>query len=94
MSLTIRFVGSLRAASSRSKITLQFEKDVSLREVVERVVKEQPKLKKALIDSELEDPRTNVLILVNGKDISVLNGLDTALNKGDEVVLIPFVHGG
>jgi molybdopterin converting factor small subunit len=31
---------------------------------------------------------------VNGKEISVLNGLDTVLKDGDEVVFVPVVHGG
>ncbi len=47
-----------------------------------------------LIDPELEDPRPNMLILVNGKEISVLNGLRTDIKNGDEIVLIPVVHGG
>jgi molybdopterin converting factor small subunit len=47
-----------------------------------------------LIDPELENPRPNTLILVNGKEISVLNGLDTMLEDGDEVVFVPVVHGG
>jgi molybdopterin converting factor small subunit len=31
---------------------------------------------------------------VNGREISVLNGLDTILKDGDEVVFVPVVHGG
>jgi len=34
------------------------------------------------------------LILVNGREISVLNGLETKLKDGDEISLIPVVHGG
>lgn len=73
---------------------LEFDRTVSLREVVTRIIEEQPKLKQALIDPELNDPRTNVLILVNGKEIGVLEGLDTELKDGDELTLIPVVHGG
>jgi molybdopterin converting factor small subunit len=47
-----------------------------------------------LIDPELDDPRTNALILVNGKEVSVLQGLNTKIKDGDELVLIPVVHGG
>ena len=53
-----------------------------------------PELKRSLIDRQLEDPRTNALILVNGREISVLNGLETKLNDGDDVVFVPVVHGG
>jgi len=53
-----------------------------------------PVLKRSLIDQQLEDPRPNALILVNGREISVLNGLETNLKDGDEIVLVPVVHGG
>lgn len=94
MPVTVRFIGSLRASAGRSRFTLELKKTTSLREVITRIVDEQPKLKRALIDPELDDPRTNALILVNGKEISVLGGLDTKLKDGDELVLIPVVHGG
>ena len=94
MVITIRFIGSLRASSKKNKLSLDFENAVSLREVVNKLIEEQPKLRRALIDSELDDPRTNVLMLVNGKEIGVLNGLETKLKDGDELVLIPVVHGG
>jgi molybdopterin synthase sulfur carrier subunit len=94
MVITIRFIGSLRASSKKSKLSLNFENAVSLREVVNKLIEEQPKLRRALIDSELDDPRTNVLMLVNGKEIGVLKGLETKLKDGDELVLVPVVHGG
>jgi molybdopterin synthase sulfur carrier subunit len=92
--VTVRFIGSLRAFAKKSKITLEFPKTVLVREIITRIVEEQPRLKRALIDPELDDPRTNSLILVNGKEISVLEGLNTKLKDGDEVILVPVVHGG
>jgi len=53
-----------------------------------------PRLKRILIYSELEDPRPDTLIFVNGKEISVLNGLETMLKDGDEVIFIPVLHTG
>ena len=50
--------------------------------------------KRLLVDPELNDPRPNALILVNGKEINVLKGLETELKDGDEVTLIPVSHGG
>ena len=94
MVLTIRFIGSLRASSKKSKLTLELEQTVVLKQVVKKIVQGQPKLKRALIDPELDDPRTNVLMLVNWKEISVLDGLETKLKDGDELVFIPVVHGG
>jgi len=94
MEVTVKLIGSLRAFSSKSRIILKFGKTARLREAIDRLIEEQPKLRKALIDPELNDPRTNVLMLVNEKEINVLNGLDTTLKDGDTLVLVPVVHGG
>lgn len=92
--VTFKFLGSLRNISRKSKITLNFEAPISLREAVKRIIEELPTLQKALIDQELGDPRPNSLILVNGKEISTLKGLETVLRDGDNVVFIPVLHGG
>jgi len=47
-----------------------------------------------LIDPELNDPRPNVLIMLNKKEISALNGLETGVKDGDKLVLLPVSHGG
>jgi molybdopterin synthase sulfur carrier subunit len=94
MVITVRFIGALRSVSGKSKCSIKADDGASVREVLDKLVEEKPKLRRALIDSELDDPRPNALILVNGKDISVLNGLETLLKSGDEVVFVPVLHGG
>jgi molybdopterin synthase sulfur carrier subunit len=94
MAVTVRFIGALRSVSGKGKITIKIANSVSLREFIKKIVNEKPQLKRALIDPELEDPRPNALIIVNGKEINVLNGLETVLKDGDEVVFVPVLHGG
>ena len=94
MVITVKFIGSFRNLSGKGKLTITSEGTIPLREAIKEIVEELPKLKRVLIDPELEDPRPNTLILVNGKEISVLNGLDTMLEDEDEVVFVPVVHGG
>lgn len=92
--VTVKFVGSLRSLVGKSKIVLKLNGKISLREAINKVVNEFPRMKQTLIDPELGDPRPNTLIIVNGKEISVLNGLETVLKSGDEVVFVPVSHGG
>lgn len=94
MIITFKFLGSFRRVINKSKINLENECFITLREAIQKIVEIFPSLRSMLIDPELGDPRPNSLILVNGKEISVLKGLDTPLKDGDEVVLIPVVHGG
>lgn len=94
MVIIVKFIGAFRSISGKSKLSIRVKDAVPLSEVIRQIIKEQPKIKRALIDPELGDPRPNALILVNGKEISVLNGLDTLVESGDEVILVPVVHGG
>jgi molybdopterin synthase sulfur carrier subunit len=96
MPITVKFIGALRHVSGKSELSLclNCQKGASLRELINEITREKPELKRSLIDQQLEDPRANALILVNGMEISVLNGLETNLKNGDEIVFIPVVHGG
>ncbi len=94
ISVAARFVGSLRNLAGKSKIILKFERNTPIKEVVNRITEKFPEMGKAIIDPELGDPRPNTLIIVNGKEISVLNGLETLLRNGDEVFFVPVSHGG
>ncbi|MEM3463608.1 MAG: MoaD/ThiS family protein [Candidatus Bathyarchaeia archaeon] len=94
MKVNIRFVGSFRNITNKGKVTLELGEGAQLKEAVKRITEEFPKMERVLIDPELGDPRPNTLIIVNGREISVLKGLETVLKDGDEVVLIPVSHGG
>lgn len=94
MKVNIRFVGSFRNITNKSKVTMELNEGAQLKEAIKRIIEEFPKMERVLIDPELGDPRPNTLMIVNSREISVLKGLETVLNDGDEVVLIPVSHGG
>jgi molybdopterin synthase sulfur carrier subunit len=94
MTVNVKFVGSFRGVSGKSEIVFRFSSPVSLKVLVANVVKKLPKLKSALVNPESGEPRSNMLVLVNGQEIGVLNGIETKVNDGDEVVFVPVVHGG
>ena len=93
MSLTVKFIGALRHISGKTQITVNFKEQISLKELLVKTSEEMPSLEKTF-SSQQNDPRSNALILVNGREISVLKGLETILNDGDEIVFVPVVHGG
>jgi MoaD family protein len=89
MVVTVKFIGVFRSMSGKSRLALKLKKAITLREAIDKIVHQSPKLKPAL-----SDPKPNMLILVNGKEISVLNGLETPVKDKDELVFVPVVHGG
>ena len=94
MSVKARFVGSLRSLSGEELVNLELQKRLSLKEVMKRIAEGRPKLNDVFAFSQPEKLRSVMLILVNGKEISVLNGLETTIKDDDELVFVPVLHGG
>ncbi len=93
MALKLKFLGSLRQLCGGESLTVDCAGCLIL-DLIYAISKETPGLRRNLLDEHLTVPRLNVLILVNGKEISVLQGLATKVQDGDEVVFVPVVHGG
>jgi MoaD family protein len=94
MVVTLKFLGALRHASGKDTLTLNCENGASIMDVVDEVSRGAPALRRSLVDEHLNEPTPNALILVNGREISVLDNLGTRIKDGDEVVFVPVVHGG
>ncbi|MGD0644471.1 MAG: MoaD/ThiS family protein [Candidatus Bathyarchaeia archaeon] len=94
MPIAVKFIGALRHISGKTQLTVNSQEGMSLKELITRISQEMPQLEKTFSDQPLNDSRSNALILINGREISVLNGLETKLKDGDEIVFVPVVHGG
>jgi len=91
----VRLLGVFRGLFEKGWVPMESEEPTTVRKVIQKLTEAfSSEFKRVLIDLDLEDPRPNALILVNGKEISVLQGLETEVNDGDEIVLVPVSHGG
>ncbi|MHA1264429.1 MAG: MoaD family protein [Candidatus Helarchaeota archaeon] len=52
------------------------------------------KLDEALIDPQTNMLRDYILVLLNGRNINFLNGLETKLSDGDVIAISPPLAGG
>ena len=94
MPLTLKFIGALRQISGEPQLKVNFQQGLTLKTLVAKVSIDMPQLGKIFSDQQLGDARSNALVLVNSREISVLDGLETVLCDGDEIVFVPVVHGG
>jgi len=93
--ITIRFLGVFKKAYGGDQMSLETNrKKETLRNIIQKAVESSPELRRLLIDPELNDPLPNAVILVNGKEIGILKGLETEVGDRDEIVIIPVIHGG
>jgi len=90
----VRLLGVFRGVSGETQLSIRLEQ-ATVRNAVQILAESfSEEAKRLLLDPELNDPRPNALILVNGKEVSALKGLETQLEEGDEITLIPVAHGG
>ncbi len=95
ISVQIEFMGTLQQLTGAQRITLQFGEPVTVEDIVDKLLKSfSSEFKEFLVDPELNDPRPNVLLVLNRTEIGALNGLETVVRNGDKLILIPTSHGG
>ncbi len=91
----VNFFGIYQRIAGKKKVQLKLKKQSTIKsalvELAENVSKE---FEQVLIETQNDESRPKALILVNGKEISVLQGLETKINQAEELTLIPMVHGG
>jgi molybdopterin converting factor small subunit len=92
----VKFYGVLKTAAKTEGLEIDFDSLVSVRQLVNRLVNviARPEFETYLIDADMKDPRPNALIIVSGTEVGALDGLDTTLRDGDEIVFLPVAHGG
>ncbi len=91
----VGFVGVLRKLADKEKMAMEFDDPVAVRDIISKLTRcFSQSFKQALIDPELNDPRPNVVILVNEQEMGVLQGLETQVGDGDRLTIIPVSHGG
>jgi molybdopterin synthase sulfur carrier subunit len=90
----VRLLGVFRGLAGIDRLSLEVERS-NVKKMIKVLAGLFPtEARSLLIDPDLDDPRPNALILLNGREINVLNGLETEVTDGDEITLIPVVHGG
>lgn len=89
-----RFLGVLRHIAGAGELVLNIRGAISIEEMLKEIAIALPALEQFLNDQKPEELKSKTLILVNGREISVLDGLETKLVDEDELVFVPVVHGG
>ena len=91
MSATIRIPTPLRKVTNGAdKITVE---SGSILEIIESLDKEFPGIKTRLCDDN-DELRNFVNMYINGEDIRFLDCIESSVNSGDEVSIVPAVAGG
>lgn len=94
VNVEIRLLGVFRGMVGKDHLSMKL-KHGTVRNAVQALAELMPsEARRLLIDAELNDPRPNALVLLNGKEINVLKGMETEVKNDDVLTIIPVAHGG
>ena len=86
---TIKLFGNLRKHSNAAQLQIP---GASIQSVIETLCQENPALWDALfLDGQI---RQHFKITLNGHDISLAEGMDTAVSEDDQIAIFPPIAGG
>jgi molybdopterin converting factor small subunit len=86
MRVHIKFVGRLHEKFRAEDLRIYLQKGATMKEVLEKLERDKN------ITVNLQDP--GVVVLVNGKRLEFVGGLNAALRDLDEIVIMPITGGG
>jgi molybdopterin converting factor small subunit len=93
MSLKVRMLGVLREAGSKEQ-TIDIDEGATVDSVIRDLIAQDERLETVLWDKGVDSPLPNALIILDGVEVNNLDGLETPVKKGQELVLLSVVHGG
>ena len=94
MSLKVRMLGVLCEAGGSKEQTIDVVEGATVDSVIRDLMAEDERLEGVLWDKEVDSPLPNALIMLDGIEVNNLEGLETPVKRGQELVLLSVVHGG
>ena len=94
--IRLKLIGVLGSAAGNRELLLPAANILTVQELISALLKTVGNkfFRELLVDAGTEDPRPNVIILLNDQDCNIFDGLDTQIEPGTKVTIIPVAHGG
>jgi len=92
----VKLIGVLGSAAGNREIMLPVSTTLTVQGLISALLKTVGNkfFRELLVDVGTEDPRSNVIILLNDQDCNIFDGLKTQIEPGTRVTIIPVAHGG
>jgi len=97
LTIKVRLIGGLKSLAGKPEIYLTPKRTALT--VSEAILELCHKVSSTDFERVVVDPKSrtvgpNVIVLVNNKDVSVLQGSETLIRSNDAITLVPVSHGG
>lgn len=94
MRVLVRFYSVFEKVTGRREWVAQVKQGATLKELLKMLFKEFGPAFKELVVSGEWTVKTSCVVLLNGQNVILMEGLDTPLKDGDEIWLLPPLSGG
>ncbi len=95
MKVKVHYLGFIRKLINQSEDEFELEEGASLAELLNKISSIYGKdFRKEVYEPGLKDLKMGFVITVNGVLMGQLQGVDTQLNSGDNVILMSLMSGG
>jgi len=95
MKVKVQYLGFIKNLIKRSEDEFELEEDASLSELLNQIAGIYGKaFKKEVYEPGLKDVKMGFVVTVNGVLMGQLQGVDTPLNNGDNIILMSLMSGG
>jgi molybdopterin synthase sulfur carrier subunit len=93
MKVSVKFYAHLGdLVDKKSTMEIELQEGATVSHLLDVLLLDS-KIKEHILDND-EEVKSDITIMRNGREIKFLDGLDTALNPGDEIQIFPVVAGG
>ena len=91
--MLIKFLSSLAYDITKEPIELEINKSINLKQILSELSVKYPKInEKIIMDNEIITK--HIVIMINGLNISHLDGIKTEIKNTDKIIIFTSISGG
>jgi molybdopterin synthase sulfur carrier subunit len=95
MKVKVKFFALVRELTGKREEIVDLNDQATVRTLLGKLVEEYGvKFRDYILDPASKKPRGHIQFLMDGRNITLMQGLDTALKEGTSLAILPPVGGG
>ena len=94
MRVKVRMLGVFKETGKSKDSSVDVMVGSSIGDVINTVIGDNDALRTILWDKQVDSPFPNALVMLDGVEVTNLQGMDTPVSDGQELVLLSVVLGG
>jgi len=95
MKVTVKFFALVRELTGKREEVIDLENQATVKTLLDKLVNEYgAKFRDYLFDPASKEPRGHVQFLIDGRNVALMQGLNTVLKDGTSFAILPPVGGG